>query len=122
MAFDGPFTWIGHAGLALTLAACLGGAVAAPARAEEAKPAEAESAPPPSQEYVQVTATRIPEKVLEVPVSMTIITGQDFVRRGAVDLRSALALAAGIDISPGGDGGPASSVPELWGLREFDAF
>ena len=26
------------------------------------------------------------------------------------------------DIAPGGDGGPASSVPEFWGLREFDAF
>ena len=51
-----------------------------------------------------------------------MITRQDLVRRGAYDLRGALALAAGIDIAPGGDGGPASSVPEFWGLREFDAF
>jgi iron complex outermembrane receptor protein len=31
-------------------------------------------------------------------------------------------LAAGVFIAPGGDGGPASSVPEFWGLKEFDAF
>ncbi|MEP7044580.1 MAG: TonB-dependent receptor, partial [Dokdonella sp.] len=42
--------------------------------------------------------------------------------RGATDLRTAMALVAGVDIAPGGDGGPASSVPALWGLREFDAF
>src|SRR5207245_3146244 len=28
----------------------------------------------------------------------------------------------GVDVAPGGDGGPASSVPEFWGLKEFDAF
>ena len=27
-----------------------------------------------------------------------------------------------MSIAPGGDAGPASSVPSLWGLREFDAF
>ena len=34
----------------------------------------------------------------------------------------ALALAAGVSVAPGGDNGPAGSVPEIWGLREFDAF
>src|SRR4029079_4862550 len=34
----------------------------------------------------------------------------------------ALSLAAGIAVAPGGDQGPASAVPEFWGLREFDAF
>src|SRR5436309_2110778 len=78
--------------------------------------------PPVPQEYVQVTATRVPEETGKLPASIAVITRQDLVRRGAYDLRSALALAAGIDIAPGGDGGPASSVPEFWGLREFDAF
>lgn len=83
----------------------------------------ADQAPPsPDPEYVEVTATRIPEDVETVPASMTIISGDDMRRRGARDLYSALALAAGIDIGPGGDGGPAASVPEFWGLREFDAF
>ncbi|MFY9825779.1 MAG: TonB-dependent receptor, partial [Thermoanaerobaculia bacterium] len=34
----------------------------------------------------------------------------------------ALALAAGVAVAPGGENGPAGSVPEIWGLREFDAF
>ena len=28
----------------------------------------------------------------------------------------------GVTVAPGGDGGPAGSVPEMMGLREFDAF
>jgi outer membrane receptor protein involved in Fe transport len=51
-----------------------------------------------------------------------VITGQELEDRGATDLRSALALATGVDIAPGGDSGPAGSVPEFWGLKEFDAF
>ena len=47
---------------------------------------------------------------------------QELTDRGARDLESALALATGVTIAPGGDGGPASSVPEFWGLKEFDAF
>ena len=43
-------------------------------------------------------------------------------QRGATDLRGALARVAGVEISEGGDGGPASTVPAFWGLREFDAF
>src|SRR6185436_4565027 len=35
---------------------------------------------------------------------------------------SALSTVAGVTVAPGGDGGPAGSVPEMWGLREFDAF
>jgi TonB family protein len=41
---------------------------------------------------------------------------------GARDLRSALSSAIGVEIAPGGDSGPASSVPDFWGLKEFDAF
>jgi len=74
------------------------------------------------EEHVQVTATRIPEKTGTTPVSITVITRDDLIRRGAYDLRSALSLATGLDIAPGGDGGPAGYVPEFWGLKEFDAF
>src|SRR5262249_55497093 len=34
----------------------------------------------------------------------------------------ALGLATGVVIAQGADVGPAGSVPEFWGLREFDAF
>lgn len=77
---------------------------------------------PPVSTTVQVTATRFPEEAAKVPASVTVITGEELRDRGATDLRTALALAAGINIAPGGDSGPASSVPEMWGLREFDAF
>ena len=76
----------------------------------------------PAPVYVEVTTSRIPEHVDVVPASVTVISGEELRNRGAVDLRSALSFTAGIDISPGGDGGSASSVPEFWGLREFDAF
>ena len=71
---------------------------------------------------VQVTATRVPAPVDLLPASITIISGVDLRSRGANSLRSALALVPGVDAPPGGDAGPASSVPSLWGLHEFDAF
>src|SRR6185295_448430 len=73
-------------------------------------------------ETIQVTATRTPEDVEGVPASVTVISGDELRARGVTDLPGALALVAGVSVAPGGDGGPAGSVPELWGLREFDAF
>src|SRR5205814_2986473 len=71
---------------------------------------------------IEVVATRRPERLHHVPASIEVITGDDLRARGTVSLRDALSLAAGVVIAPGGDGGPASAVPEFWGLREFDAF
>lgn len=82
-------------------------------------------APPPAptmNETMEVTAQKIAEDVLVVPAHVTVIAGDELRARNAVDLQSALALASGVSIAPGGDGGPAGSVPEMWGLREFDAF
>ena len=84
---------------------------------------EAPQEPAPTvTETIQVTATRTPEDVETVPASVTVISGEELDARGVTDLPSALALAAGISVAPGGDNGPAGSVPEIWGLREFDAF
>lgn len=80
------------------------------------------TAPPHVDESIQVTATRLPADPIEVPASITVVTAAEIEARGAHDLASALSLAAGVAIAAGGDGGPASSVPELMGLREFDAF
>jgi iron complex outermembrane receptor protein len=92
-----------------------------------ALPLSAQGAPqeeptPTVTETIQVTATRTPEDVETVPASVTVISGEDLAARGVLDLPAALALAAGISVAPGGDIGPAGSVPEIWGLREFDAF
>jgi len=71
---------------------------------------------------IQVTATPMPEHVGTVPKTVTVITHQELERLGATDLRSALQVAGGVYIAPGGDGGPAGSVPQFQGLQEFDAF
>lgn len=79
---------------------------------------------PPAKviETIEVTADKVAEDVMAVPAHVTVIDGDELRARNAVDLQSALALTAGVSIAPGGDGGPAGSVPEMWGLREFDAF
>ena len=87
--------------------------------------ASAQAAPvraPTTLPSVEVVATRIPEAPHDVPASIEVISGADLAARGVRSLRDALSLAAGIAVAPGGDAGPASSIPEMWGLREFDAF
>ena len=71
---------------------------------------------------IEVVATRIPQAPHNVPASIEVISGADLAARGVRSLRDALSLAAGISVAPGGDAGPASAIPEMWGLREFDAF
>jgi iron complex outermembrane receptor protein len=85
--------------------------------AAQAQPQKPVGLPP-----LEVVATRRAESTHDVPASIEVITGASLRARGATTLNDALALAAGVAIAPGGDGGPASSVPEFWGLREFDAF
>jgi len=97
-------------------------AVLAVAQTPPAAPVAAPDAAPKYAETVQVTATRVPEPVGEVPTSIQVVSAEELRDRGVVDLRGALALLAGVDVAPGGDNGPAASVPEFWGLKEFDAF
>jgi iron complex outermembrane recepter protein len=85
-------------------------------------PLPAAQQPPKTSETIEVTATRIAEDVTVVPASITVIDGDYLRARNARDLESALSNVAGVSIAPGGDSGPAGSVPSLWGLREFDAF
>src|SRR5689334_97658 len=82
--------------------------------------AQAQEAPaqdsPAQLDTLQVTATRTGQPVDAVPASITVIRGEDLRLRGVTDLRGALAGVAGVEISPGGDNGPAGSVPAFWGL------
>jgi len=77
---------------------------------------------PARYERIEVVATKLPEDPAKVPAAVDVVTGDELLKRGARDLRSALAVATGIEIAPGGDGGPSSSVPDFLGLKEFDAF
>jgi len=71
---------------------------------------------------VEVTATPMPEHLGTVPQSIDVITHDQLAALHATDLRSALLMVGGVDIGPGGDNGPAASVPQFQGLAEFDAF
>jgi outer membrane receptor protein involved in Fe transport len=106
----------------LGLALVVGLPAAAPLHAQATSPSPAPSASPTLSEYIEVTATRIPEPPEQVPAPIEVFTGQELRDRNATDLRGALSLAAGVDIAQGGDAGPAGSVPEFYGLKEFDAF
>ena len=106
----------------LALLSTLAVAVPMPPAQAQTGPAAADVDNAAVTETIQVTATRIPEDVEPVPASVTVISGDELRARGVTDLPSALALVAGVAIAPGGDAGPAGSVPEIWGLREFDAF
>ncbi|HEY3133503.1 MAG TPA: TonB-dependent receptor [Gemmatimonadaceae bacterium] len=98
------------------------GAVAIILAATRSAAQAAPQQPPVVIPPVEVVATRIPEAPHQVSASIEVISGADLRARGATSLKDALAVAAGIAIAPGGDAGPASAVPEFWGLREFDAF
>jgi iron complex outermembrane receptor protein len=73
-------------------------------------------------DVVVVTATRVPEPADQIPADITVVSGREIAARGATDLAGALALVPGVEAPPGGDAGPSSAVPSLWGLHEFDAF
>lgn len=75
-----------------------------------------------SIETVEVTATRLPEAVGDVPADVSIIAGDELRDRQATSLGTALDLTAGVEAPAGGDAGPSSAVPSFWGLHEFDAF
>jgi iron complex outermembrane receptor protein len=95
---------------------------AAPFSAERVRAQGTAAQQPTYREQVEVVATRLPEAPHDVPASVEVIGGDTLRALGAMNLRDALSLAAGVEVAPGGDAGPAGSVPEFWGLREFDAF
>lgn len=104
---------------ALIIAGSLALSAQAAAQSSPSTPAQ----PPVAlNEQVEVVATRVPETPHDVPVSIEVLDGDTLRAMGATNLREALSLAAGVEIAPGGDAGPAGAVPEFWGLREFDAF
>ena len=65
---------------------------------------------PVIEERVEVTTTRLPEDPQDVPSAVEVFNGDELRIRGYHDLRSALTFAIGVEVAPGGDGGPASSI------------
>ncbi len=73
-------------------------------------------------ERIEVTSDKIPTTLARSTDSVTIVDGDTLRAQGATTLADAMRGVAGVEAPAGGDNGPASSVPALWGLREFDAF
>lgn len=82
-------------------------------------PATAEESTTPE---TVVTASKIPWDRATTPAMVSVVSGEDLRARAVTDLRTALAVVGGLDVAPGGDAGPAGSVPGMWGLKELDAF
>jgi iron complex outermembrane receptor protein len=102
-------------------AACgLAASVMMPVQAQQA--ANASAGPESRLDVVEVTSSRFSHSVQEAPESVTVVTGDDLRDRGATDLRSALALMAGVSVYPGGDAGPAGAAPSILGRSEADDF
>jgi outer membrane receptor protein involved in Fe transport len=100
----------------------VGGLFGSRASAQTSGTSAAQGPLPVVREQVEVVATRLPEAPHDVPAAIEVIDGDTLRAIGATNIREALALAAGVEVGPGGDAGPAGAVPEFWGLREFDAF
>lgn len=75
-----------------------------------------------SLDSIVVTATRILEPADRIPADISVVSANEMRARDAADMAAALSLVAGVEAPPGGDAGPSSAVPSIWGLHEFDAF
>lgn len=105
--------------LAAARCVVLAGSLLEAASAAAAASSEAKATP---METVVVTATRSPERLDQIPVEISVISGEELRARDASKMAEALNLTAGVEAPPGGDAGPSSAVPSFWGLHEFDAF
>jgi len=81
-----------------------------------------EASAPGTLSVITVTATRIPEPIDQIPATISVVSGDELRARDSRDMASALSLVSGVEAPAGGDAGPSSAVPALWGLHEFDAF
>ena len=112
----------GLTGLALAAVVVIAPPGVAAGAPQASQPKQPQPQPPAITEQVEVVATRLAEPPHEVPAAIEVIAGDTLRAMNARTLPQALALASGVDVTGGGDAGPAGAVPEFRGLREFDAF
>lgn len=68
-----------------------------------------------------VSATKVPEDVLDVAAPVSVVSGDELRRRGAKTVADALQDVAGLDTGNGSDSGNRLANIGIWGLKEFDA-
>jgi iron complex outermembrane receptor protein len=102
----------------LTLACCITLAPGSAARALAADPPDTMIVEQPE---IVVSATRTRRSAVEVPGSVSVITGAEMRRRGIRTMAEALQDLTGIDTGEGSDNGGRVPNVGMWGLKEFDA-
>lgn len=104
--------------LTLTFAGCISGGPASPTRALAADPPDTLIVEQPE---IVVSATRTRRNAVDVPGSVSVITGAEMKRRGIRTMAEALQDLTGIDTGEGSDNGSRLPNVGMWGLKEFDA-
>jgi outer membrane receptor protein involved in Fe transport len=97
---------------------------AAAGRAQTPSPTPSPTPTPAAQkvqEQVVVSATKIEEPTVDVPNSVSVVSGEELRRRGTRTLADALQDVVGIDTGNGSDNGPRQPNIGVYGVKEFDA-
>ena len=102
-------------------------ALAIPASAQTPTPAPTPSPTPgpsnsPSfEEDVIVSATKTDQEMIEIPNSVSVVSGEELRRRGTRTVADALQNIVGVDTGDGSDNGPRLPNIGVYGVKEFDA-
>ncbi len=59
---------------------------------------------------VEITTSKMPEPVDQMPATITVVTGAELNSRGASNRASALELVPGVEVPAGGDAGLSGAV------------
>src|SRR5262245_13171045 len=99
------------------------GTLAASLAAQSPTPAPTPSPTPgPSfEEDVVVSATKSEQEMIDVPNSVTVVSGDELRRAGTQTVADALQNLVGIDTGDGSDNGPRLPNIGVYGVKEFDA-
>ena len=102
----------------LLIAACAPGVIA-----QTATPVPTPSPTPgPSfEEDVIVSATKVDQENIDIPNSVSVISGEELRRAGTQTVADALQNIVGVDTGDGSDNGPRLPNIGVYGVKEFDA-
>ncbi len=76
---------------------------------------------PSFEQDVIVSATKVDQENIDVPNSVSVISGEELRRRGTQTVADALQNVVGVDTGDGSDNGPRLPNIGVYGVKEFDA-
>ena len=92
-----------------------------PTPAPTPSPTPAPSTQPSFEEDVIVSATKVDQENIEIPNSVSVISGDELRRNGTQTVADALQNIVGVDTGDGSDNGPRLPNIGVYGVKEFDA-